>query len=180
MRAFLKIASCSCVSGCGHFLAQWDESDCCVSCLCFSLREHDYRDVAVQIPPRQMGGIPLAMPRSSSSISRKVTSAHGQGDLRITVRASPSSASPQASHSSNISQHQRLQPLASVARAPLFKVRGVRFTLTPRAYTSITHTCCWKQRVLIYNHSVSWCKALEVSHYLICMVLLLFAAVHVS
>ncbi len=61
----------------------------------FSLREHDYRDVAVQIPS----------PRSSSSVSRKVTSAHGQGDLRITVRASPSSASPRASHSSSTSQH---------------------------------------------------------------------------
>ncbi len=35
-------------------------------------------------------------------------------------------------------ERQRLQPLASVARAPLFEVRGVRFTLTPRAYTSIT------------------------------------------
>ncbi len=43
------------------------------------------------------GSIPLAMPRSSSSVSlqRRATSAHGQGDLRITVRASPSSASPQ-------------------------------------------------------------------------------------
>ncbi len=51
------------------------------------------------------GVSPLAMPRSSSSISRKVTSAHGQGDLRITVRASPSSASPRASHSSSTSQH---------------------------------------------------------------------------
>ncbi len=32
-------------------------------------------------------------------------------------------------------ERQRLQPLASVARVPLFEVRGVRFTLTPRAYT---------------------------------------------
>ncbi len=40
---------------------------------------------------------------SSSSVSqqRRATSAHGQGDLRITVRASPSSASPRASHSSH-------------------------------------------------------------------------------
>ncbi len=36
-------------------------------------------------------------------------------------------------------ERQRLQPLASVARAPLFEVRGVRFTLTPRAYTSVTY-----------------------------------------
>ncbi len=49
------------------------------------------------------GGIPLAMPRSSSSGSRRATSAHGHGDLRITGRASPSSASPRASHSSSAS-----------------------------------------------------------------------------
>ncbi len=75
----------------------------------FSVREHDHRDAALQIPPRQMGGgggcIPLAVPRSSSSGSRRATSAHGQGDLRITVRASPSSASPRASHSSSASHH---------------------------------------------------------------------------
>ncbi len=37
--------------------------------------------------------------------ARRATSAHGQGDLRITVRASPSSASPRASHSSSASHH---------------------------------------------------------------------------
>ncbi|XP_016422019.1 uncharacterized protein LOC107750954 [Sinocyclocheilus rhinocerous] len=51
------------------------------------------------------GGIPLAMPRSSSSGSRRATSVHGQGDLRVTVRASPSSTSPRASHSSSMSHH---------------------------------------------------------------------------
>ncbi len=71
----------------------------------FALREHDHRDVAVQIPPHQTGGIPLAMPRSSSSVSQRATSAHGQGDLRITVRAYPASASPRASHSSSTSHH---------------------------------------------------------------------------
>ncbi len=56
------------------------------------------------------GGIPLALPRSSSSKKKKkkekkkrTTSAQGQGDLRITVRASPSSTSPRASHSSSTS-----------------------------------------------------------------------------
>ncbi len=48
------------------------------------------------------GGIPLALPRSSSS-GRRTTLAQGQGDLRITVRASPSSTSPRASHSSSTS-----------------------------------------------------------------------------
>ncbi len=51
------------------------------------------------------GGIPLAMPRSSSSGFRRATTAHGQGDLRITVRASPLRASPRASHSSSASHH---------------------------------------------------------------------------
>ncbi len=50
------------------------------------------------------GGIPLALPRSSSS-GRRTTSAQGQGDLRITVKGSPSSASPRASHSSSTSHH---------------------------------------------------------------------------
>ncbi len=48
----------------------------------------------------QQLGIPLALPHSSSSGFRRATSAHGQGDLRITVRASPSSTSLRASHSS--------------------------------------------------------------------------------
>uniref|UniRef100_A0A671QPC3 Dihydroxyacetone phosphate acyltransferase-like n=1 Tax=Sinocyclocheilus anshuiensis TaxID=1608454 RepID=A0A671QPC3_9TELE len=47
------------------------------------------------------GGVPLPMPRSSSSQQRRTTSVYGQGDLRITVRASPSNASPRAPHSSN-------------------------------------------------------------------------------
>ncbi len=51
------------------------------------------------------GGIPLAMPHSSSSGFRRATLAHGQGDLRITLRAAPSSASPRASHSSSASHH---------------------------------------------------------------------------
>ncbi len=56
------------------------------------------RDVALT----RRGGIPLALPRSSSS-GRRTTSAQGQGDLRITVRASPSSTSLRASHSSSTS-----------------------------------------------------------------------------
>ncbi len=43
------------------------------------------------------------MPHSSSSVSQQqgATLAHGKGDLRITVRAFPSSASPRAFHSSS-------------------------------------------------------------------------------
>ncbi len=57
-------------------------------------------------------GVPVAIPRSSSSISQqcRTTSACDQGDLSvisvsfITVWASPSSASPWASHSSSTSR----------------------------------------------------------------------------
>ncbi len=71
----------------------------------FSFREHDHRDAAFQIPPRQTGGIPLSLPRSSSSGFQRATSAYGQGDLRITVRASPSSTSLRAAHSSSALHH---------------------------------------------------------------------------
>ncbi len=37
-------------------------------------------------------------------------------------------------------ERQRLQPLASVARAPLFEIRRVRFTHSPYWHTSVTHT----------------------------------------
>ncbi len=70
---------------------------------CSSLWEHDHRVLRSRYLLVNGGGIPLAMPRSSSSGSRRATSAHGQGDLRITVRASPLSASPRASHSSSAS-----------------------------------------------------------------------------
>ncbi len=38
----------------------------------------------------------------------------------------------------SIKERQRLQPLASVARAPLFEVRRVRFTHSPYWHTSVT------------------------------------------
>ncbi len=117
------MASRSCVSGCGHFLASSDGHDRCLSCLGSTLSQRSWMShvlIAETWPSRrcapaasrQTGGYPkkkkkknLAMPRSSSSGSRRATSAHGQGDLRITVRASPSSASPRASHSSSALHH---------------------------------------------------------------------------
>ncbi len=47
---------------------------------------------------------------------------------------------------------QRLQPLASVARAPIFEVRGVRFTHSPYWHTSVTPA------VLTYKKAI--CKSL--------------------
>ncbi len=112
---FLKMASRSCVSGCGRFLTSSDGHDRCPSCLGFKHAEaalvdescsHCGNMTMAMLRSRYLlarrGGIPLALPRSSSS-GRRTTSAQGQGDLRITVRASPSSTSPRASHSSSTS-----------------------------------------------------------------------------
>ncbi len=112
------IASRSCVSGCGRFLASSDGHDHCPSCLGFQHAEaalvdescsHCGNMTIAMLCSRYLlakrGGIPFAMCRSSSSIFRRAASALGQGDLRITVRASPSSASLWASHSSNASHH---------------------------------------------------------------------------
>ncbi len=112
---FLKMASRSCVSGCGRFLTSSDGHDRCPSCLGFRHAEaalvdescsHCRNMTMAMLRSRYLlarrGGIPLALPRSSSS-GRRTASAEGQGDLRITVRASPSSTSPRASHSSSTS-----------------------------------------------------------------------------
>ncbi len=112
---FLKMASRSCVSGCGRFLTSSDGHDRCPSCLGFRHAEaalvdescsHCGNMTMAMLRSRYLlarrGGIPLALPRSSSS-GWRTTSAQGQGDLRITVRASPSSTSPRASHSSSTS-----------------------------------------------------------------------------
>ncbi len=113
------MASCSCVSGCGRFLASSDGHDHCVSCLGYQHAEaalvdescsHCGNMTIAMLRSRYLlvkrGSIPLAMPRSSSSVSlqRRATSAHGQGDLRITVRAFPSSASPRALETSSFSR----------------------------------------------------------------------------
>ncbi len=94
------------------FLAPSDGHDRCPSCLGYQHAEaalvdescsHCWNMTIALLRSRYLlakqGGIPLAMPRSSSTGFRRATPAHGQGDLRITVKASPSSASPRASHS---------------------------------------------------------------------------------
>ncbi len=93
------MASRSCVSGCGRFLTPSDGHDRCPSCLGFRHAEaalvdescsHCGNMTMAMLRSRYLlarrGGIPLALPRSSSS-GRRTTSAQGQGDLRITVRA---------------------------------------------------------------------------------------------
>ncbi len=101
------MASRSCVSGCGRFLASSDGHDRCPSCLGYQHAEaalvdescsHCGNMTITMLRCRYLlakrGGIPLALPRSSSPGFRRATSTHGQGDLRITVRASLSSTSP--------------------------------------------------------------------------------------
>ncbi len=89
---FLKMASRSCVSGCGRFLASSDGHDRCPSCLglshesCFHCGNMTMAMLRSRCLLARRGGIPLALPRSSSSGLRRTTSAQGQGDLRITVR----------------------------------------------------------------------------------------------
>ncbi len=110
------MASRSCCFWMWSFPASSDGHDRCISCLGFQHAEAALVDDSCSLCGNmtiavlrsryllvKRGGIPLVMPRSSSSGSRRATSAHGQGDLRITVRASPSSASPRASHSSSAS-----------------------------------------------------------------------------
>ncbi len=95
----------SCVSGCGRFLAPSNGHDHCISCL----HSHCGNMTIAMMPSRLLfikrGGVPLPIPCSSSSVSKqqRTTSAYGQGDLRVTVRASSSSASPRAPHSSSTS-----------------------------------------------------------------------------
>ncbi len=107
------MASRSCVSGCGRFLTSSDGHDCCPRAWALgTLRQRSWMSHVPAVRTMAMlrsryllarrGAIPLALPRSSSS-GRRTTSAQGQGDLRITVRASPSSTSQRASHSSSTS-----------------------------------------------------------------------------
>ncbi len=112
------MASRSCVSGCGRFLASSDGHDRCPSCLGYQHAEAALVDescsncgnmtitmLRCRYLLAKRGGIPLTLPRSSSPGFRRATSTHGQGDLRITVRASPSSTSLRASHSSSALHH---------------------------------------------------------------------------
>ncbi len=98
---FLKMASRSCVSGCGRFLTSSDDHDRCPSCLGFRHAEaalvdescsHCGNMTMAMLRSRYLlarrGGIPLALPRSSSS-GRRTTSAQGSVELAAGDRRSP-------------------------------------------------------------------------------------------
>ncbi len=89
---FLKMASRSCVSGCGRFLASSDGHDRCPSCLGYQHAEaalvdescsHCGNMTIAMLRSRYVlvkrGGLPLALPRSSSSGFRGSTSGSWSG-----------------------------------------------------------------------------------------------------
>ncbi len=103
------MASRSCVSGCGRFLASSDGHGRCVSCLGYQHTESALVDESCCGPDASSSNegvshspCPFLVPPRLCS---EGISPNGYGDLRITVRASPSSASLRASHSSSTSHH---------------------------------------------------------------------------
>ncbi len=97
------------------------------------------------LTPRAYTSVTFTQPHSRPGHGTNVTSrVHTATTRRSGSRTQDSGAGGGCSNK----ERQRLQPLASVARAPLFEVRGVRFTLTPRAYTSVTYIYIY---IYIYN-----------------------------
>ncbi len=108
-RVFLKMSYHSCVSGCGRPLAPQDGHDHCLTCLGFQHAEEAFVDGSCsscgdmtiselrnRLRCVKHGGVPLPLPRSGvrPGTKRGGTASGGvRGDLRITVRASPSGVS---------------------------------------------------------------------------------------
>ncbi|CAM4464261.1 unnamed protein product [Leuciscus chuanchicus] len=114
-----------CVSGCRRSLAPADGHSSCLSCLGIQHAEAAFVDsscshcgnMTISVLRSRLaylkgGAVPSPMPRSSvySAPQNRPTSVHDQGDLRVTVRASPSSQPPRAPHAS-----QALLPLGPLS-----------------------------------------------------------------
>ncbi len=69
-------------------------------------------------------------------------------------------------------ERQRLQPLTSVARAPLFEVRRVRFTLSPYWHTSVTLT---NKQLFASQDANWWTGVVWITCWLLCFFLSLSA-----
>ncbi len=108
-RVFLKMSYHPCVSGCGRSLAPQDGHDHCLTCLGIQHAEEAFVDGSCsfcgdmtiselrnRLRCVKHGGVPLPLPRSGvrPGTKRGGTASGGvRGDLRITVRASPSGGS---------------------------------------------------------------------------------------
>ncbi len=108
-RVFLKMSYHPCVSGCGRSLAPQDGHDHCLTCLgiqhaeeafvdgsCSSCGDMTISELRNRLRCVKHGGDPLPLPRSGvrPGTKRGGTASGGvRGDLRITVRASPSGVS---------------------------------------------------------------------------------------
>ena len=106
-----------CVSGCGRYIAPRDGHDRCVTCLGFQHAETAFVDgscshcgdmtisaLRSRLDYLKRYRVPSATPRSSSSSRKRATSAGGQGDLRVTVWASPTSQPPRTTPPSHTPQ----------------------------------------------------------------------------
>ncbi len=108
-RVFLKMSYHPCVSGCGRSLAPQDGHDHCLTCLgiqhaeeafvdgsCSSCGDMTISELRNRLRCVKHGGVPLPLPRSGVRPGTKrggIASGGVRGDLRITVRASPSGGS---------------------------------------------------------------------------------------
>ncbi len=108
-RVFLKMSYHPCVSGCGRSLAPQDGHDHCLTCLgiqhaedafvdgsCSSCGDMTISELRNRLRCVKHGRVPLPLPRSGvrPGTKRGGTASGGvRGDLRITVRASPSGVS---------------------------------------------------------------------------------------